>query len=234
MSPSCELRHRARLWGYWASIGALAYVVIWLVCMIPMGAKPSLVQVAEHPVLFRFTLAICALGTLGQVPLLAALACLAGLRAPLRALVGGLIYFAYVPLNMSCYVLNGTIQPRLAEAAKLGPVELSLNAALDVDHVYSLWGTLDYLGYFLYGLGGALLLSALASTSRRWAAAAVAWYVTAALCTAAVIGRFLHQPFLEKMSIASGAAALVSYVLVAAALAQRDNDIHAPNVEVSR
>ncbi len=212
-----QLSRDMRALGLAASAGSLVLTLLWVGCMIALsGEKTAALQLQAHPVLFRVNFAACTLLTLAQVPLAVALAGLAWDRCPVRALMGGAFVLAYVPLNVSCYFLNGAILPRL-----LGGGHAELAAAVDMLAPVSLFGSLDVLGYGILGIGWIVLATVLLGRSRLWAVASALMIMCGVACVLGAVGVFVDVPWLAHGSVAGGGIAVPSYALLVAAFRQR-------------
>jgi hypothetical protein len=218
--PFSALNRTAPRWGFWASLGGLAVSVLWGLGMFVIGGKAPVQAVLEHPTVYRLTFLVCFFGPLVEIAALVALAVLAAQRSPMRAVVGALIALVYVPLNLSCYFLNAAVQPRLAAAPSFGPMERTISALLSMEHPYSLYGSLDILGYGLLGVGGLLIMSALWGRSRLWTWATAAWALCTVGCVAGPVGIVLDSRMLTNGSVAGGAVSVVSWILTALAFRQ--------------
>jgi len=207
-------------WGFWGSIGGFAVSATWGLGMFAIGGVPPVQAVPEHPIVYRLTFGACLLGPLVETVVVVALAVLAAQRSPMRAVVGALIALAFVPLNVSCYFLNSAIQPRLVTAPSFGPMEQTVSAIVSMQHRYSLYGSVDILGYALLGLGGLLVMSALWGRSRLWTWATAAWIVCTLGCVAGPVGLVLDNAMLTNGAVVGGVISVFSSVLVALAFRQ--------------
>ncbi len=214
------LSRSAPRWGFWGSIGGLAVSALWGLGMFAVGGKTPIEAVTEHPTVYRLTFLVCFCGPLVETVVLVALAVLAAQRSPMRALVGALVGLVYVPFNLSCYFLNLAIQPRLAAASGFGPMEQTISAVLSIQHPYSLYGSLDILGYALLSAGGLLIMSALWERSRLWTWATAAWVLCAVGCVAGALGVVIDSPMLTNGSVVGGAVSLISGILTALSFRQ--------------
>jgi hypothetical protein len=215
-----ELNRSVPAWGFWGSLGGLVVATTWGLGMFAIGGVAPRVSIPAHPVVYRLTFFACFLGPLIEIAVLVALAVLAAQRSPMRALVGALIALVYVPLNLSCYFLNGAIQPRLVLAPKFGPVEQTISTILAMEHRYSLYFAVDVLGYGLLGTGLAIMMSALWGRSRLWTWATAATWLCAIASIAGPIGILLDSQPLTNATVVGGAFALISSCLTAAAFRQ--------------
>jgi hypothetical protein len=215
------LEHTAPRWGWWSSLGGLTVSMTWGFGMLAMGDPSSpRHNLQEHPIVYRVTVGACFFGPLVEIAVIVALAVLAVRRGPMRALVGSLIALAYVPLNLSCYFLNAAIQPRVVTAPEFGPMEQTVSAILSMQHRYSLYGSLDILGYALLGLGSLLIMSALWGRSRLWTWATSVWALCTVGCVAGPVGLVIDSDTLTSGTIAGGAISVGSSVLMALAFRQ--------------
>jgi hypothetical protein len=218
-----NLNRSAPVWGFWGSLGGLAVVIVWGLGMFAIGGMPPIQSVLEHPIIYRLTFVACFAGPIVEIAVLVALAVLASQRSPMRALVGALVALVYVPLNLSCYFLNGAIQPRLAAAPDFGTIEQTISTILAMEHRYSLCFALDVLGYGLLGTGLAIMMSALWGRSRLWTWATAATYLSAVASVAGAIGIFLDSQRLTSACVIGGIFALASSCLTAAAFRQEQS-----------
>jgi hypothetical protein len=210
-----KLSEDMRSLGLAASAGSLVLTLLWVACMIALsGQETAALQLAAHPMLFRVNFAACTLLTLVQVPLAVALAALAWERCPVRALTGGALVLAYVPLNVSCYFLNGAVLPRL-----LGEHPV-LASAVDMLSPVSLFGSLDVLGYGILGLGWTAIATVLVGRSRLWAVAAALMIMCGLACVLGALGQFVDVPVLAHGSMAGGMIAVLVYAVLIPAFRQ--------------
>lgn len=203
--------HVART-GMLTAAGSVVLTAIWVVTMAVLSSSgDTAAQLAAHPVLFEVDFAACTLLTLLQVPLLVALGATAWARRPVAALVGAGIYLTYVPLNISCYFLNGAVLPRLIHG---GPEYAQLAAAVDINSPVSLFGALDVLGYGLLGVGWIVLATALMGRSRLWNVTAALMIMGGAACVMGVVGLFVRSALLQQGVMVGGIVALAVYALL--------------------
>ena len=221
------LDRTAPKWGWWGSIGGFAVSLTWGLGMFVIGGLSPRQSVLEHPVVHRVTFGACFFGPLVETAVIVALAVLAAQRSPMRALVGALIALAYVPLNLSCYFLNAAIQPRLVSAPSFGPMEQTISVIVSMQHRYSLYGSVDVLGYALLGLGGLLIMSALWGRSRLWTWSTVVWALCTVGCVAGPLGLIVDSAMLTNGAIVGGAVSVVSSVLMALAFRQEHRVVQA-------
>jgi hypothetical protein len=215
-----DLNRSAAAWGFWGSLGGLAVAMSWGLGMFVIGGVPAIKAVPEHPIIYRLTFVACFAGPLIEIGVLVALAVLAAQRSPMRALVGALLALAYVPLNLSCYFLNGAIQPRLVTAPNFGPMEQTISTILEMDQRYSLYFAIDVLGYGLLGTGIMMMMSALWGRSRLWTWATIAACLCAISSIGGPVGIFLDSRTVTNATIVGGAFAFISSLLTAVAFRQ--------------
>jgi len=201
--------------GLAASAGSLVLTLLWVGCMIALsGEQTAALQLQAHPVLFRVDFAACTLLTLVQIPLAVALSALAWQRCPVRALTGGALVLAYVPLNVSCYFLGGAVLPRLTGEHAV------LATAVDLLAPASLLGPLDVLGYAILGLGWIALATVLLGRSRLWAVASALMIMSGVACVLGAAGQFLDVAALEHATAGGGGVAVLCYALLIPAFRQ--------------
>jgi hypothetical protein len=212
-----KVRNDARTWGFWGSLGGLAVATTWGLGMFAIGGVAPQEAIARHPVIFRITFLACFFGPLIEIGVLVALAIFAAKRSPMRAVVGGLIALMYVPLNLSCYFLNGALQPRLLASPAPGPLEQTISTIIAMEHRYSLFFALDVMGYALLGIGLSLCMSALWGRSRLWTAATVATFLCTLGSVGGTLGIALDNQALTNAVVAGGVFAIFSNILTALA-----------------
>lgn len=219
-SASRELAGALLPWGSRAALGASALNAVWLACFIALQTRGEVaVQAGAFPVLFRVSVGAALLITLLEVPIAAAVTALAAERDPGRAVVGGLFYALYVPVNLAGYFSSGRLAPALhAPPLADDPAARAIAATVEIGHPLAVTGALPLLGYTLLGLGWCLLASALRGRGGAWRAAVPLLFGSGALSVAGGVGAFLQVPWLALGTLLGGVVSLPTLALLGVAL----------------
>jgi hypothetical protein len=214
------LTRRLLPWGYWAAFAACALNAIWLGCLVALVSFGDVArQAGMHPALFRTSVGSALLITIAQVPLLLATTALAAERDDARALVGGLLYALYVPVNLIGYFSYGRLAPIVHSPPGSERAGAPVVAMLvEIGHPLGLTGNLPVLGYGLLGLAWCLLSTALWSRGRLWRIAVPLWFTSGLLSVVGAIGAFVDVPWLATGCFLGGVVSFPALAMIGVAI----------------
>ena len=220
--PIPSIGRRLLPWGCGAAFAACLLNVLWLACIVFLqGQGDVATQAQSHPGVFRLSVGAALLLTILQVPILAAWALWAMERTPARAVLGGLFYALYIPVNLIAYYLYGRLGPLVhAPPGPRDELTRAVAAFIEIGHPLALFGTLPLLGYGLLGLAWCLLAPSLWRRGRPASAASILLTVAGALSLLGAAGGFLDVPWLTTCCFLGGVVSFPALCLLAIALWQ--------------
>jgi hypothetical protein len=207
-------------WGYSAALAACLLNGVWLACMIYLaGLGDVATQARTQPGIFRLSVGSAVLLTVMQVPILLATCALAAQRDRARALVGGVFYALYVPVNLIAYYSYGRVAPLVHAPPLAGRQGAEVLAGLvEIGHPLALTGHLPILGYGILGLAWCVLSTALWSRGRLWKVAVTFLFVSGLLSLLGAIGGFTDVPWLTHCCFLGGVVSLPALALLGIAI----------------
>lgn len=209
-------------WGFGAAFAASVLNGVWLACFVWLQTRGDVAeQAGAYPTLFRVSVGAALLITLLQVPIAAATTLLAAERDLGRAMVGGLVYVLYIPINLVGYFSFGRLGPVVHSAPFAGdPAARATAALIEIGHPLAVTGALPLLGYALLGLGWCVLSTALWHRAGTWRLTVPLLFTSGALSILGGLGAFTQIGWLTAGSVAGGVVSLPALACLAMALRQ--------------
>ncbi len=208
------------LWGGSSAVAACALNLIWLICMVVLASiGDTAAQVQRHAWLFRLSVGSCLMLTLCQVPILMGFAAAVWTEKPARAVIGGFLYFVYIPINLIAYFSFGSLAPSVySDGAGAETGAPLVGILIEIGHPLGLIGNLPILGYGVLGAAWVLLASALVGRGKLWSAAAWLIMCSGALSVLGLVGAFIGNVTLQLGCFAGGVVSLPAMGALGAAL----------------
>ena len=207
-------------WGCGAAVASFLLNGVWLACLVALESRGGAAQQARtEPFVFRLGVGSALLITVLQVPILVAMVALAARRGVGRAMIGGLLYAVYVPINLVAYFSYGRLAPMVHSPSLSGEAEaLAVAGLVEIGRPLSLTGNLPMLGYALLGLAWCMLASALWSRGRLWKAASGLLVMSGALSVLGGTGAFVDLSWLTNCCLAGGVVSLPALAVTGVAM----------------
>jgi hypothetical protein len=217
---TASLARRLLPWGYSSAFAACVFNAVWLACIIYLESRGEVaVQAQTYPGVFRLGVGSALLLTIMQVPVLLATGVLIAQRDAARALVGGVFYALYIPINLLAYFSYGRLAPIVHAPSRLGEPGAELVADLiEIGHPLGLTGNFPILGYGVLGLAWCLYAPSLWSRGRLWKVAASLLFVSGVLSVLGAVGGFIDLDWLATCCFLGGVVSFPALALLGVAL----------------